>query len=72
MKKIVKNFNGFKKIYENELNSEDKSTGKIESKPEEAKKAAELINQSIQQDSQNAPIKNLLDKIETQSQKEIR
>jgi hypothetical protein len=72
MKKIVKNFRGFQKVYENELNSQDKSTGKIETKPEEAKKAAELINQSIQQDSQNAPIKNLLDKIEAQSQKEIR
>lgn len=72
MKKIVKNFRGFQKVYENELNSEDKSTGKIETKPEEAKKAAELINQSIQQDSQNAPIKNLLDKIEAQSQKQIR
>jgi hypothetical protein len=72
MKKIVKNFNGFKKIYENELNSETQSEVKIETKPEEGEKAAEVINQSINQELQNAPIKSVLDNIEAQSQKEIK
>lgn len=70
MKKIVKNFNGFKKIYENELNSESRS--EVKTKPEEGKKAVEVINQSIKQDLQNAPIKSVLDNIESQSQKEIK
>jgi hypothetical protein len=72
MKKIVKNFNGFKKIYENELNSETQSEVKIETKPEEGEKAAEVINQSINQELQNAPIKSVLDNIEAKSQKEIK
>jgi hypothetical protein len=72
MKKIVKNFNGFKKIYENELKSETQSEVKIETKPEEGKKAVEVINQSIKQELQNAPIKSVLDNIESQSQKEIK
>jgi hypothetical protein len=72
MKKNVKNFNGFKKIYENELKSETQSKVKIETKPEEGKKAVDVINRSIKQELQNAPIKSVLDNIESQSQKEIK
>jgi hypothetical protein len=71
MKKIVKNFNGFKKIYENELKSETQSEVKIETKPEEGKKAVEVINQSIKQELQNAPIKSVLDNIESLNSKVI-
>jgi hypothetical protein len=70
MKKNVKDFNGFKKIYENELNSESQS--EVKTKPEEGKKAVEVINQSIKQDLKNTPIKSFLDNIESQSQKEIK
>jgi len=67
MKKIVKNFNGFKKIYENESQEEIK----VETKPEDVKKIEDTIDQSIEQSLQNSPIENKIDQaIQAQSQRE--
>jgi hypothetical protein len=67
MNKIVKNFNGFKKIYENESQEEIK----VETKPEDVKKIEDTIDQSIEQSLQNSPIENKIDQaIQAQSQRE--
>ena len=67
MNKIVKNFNGFKKIYENESKEEIK----VETKPEDVKKVEDLINQSVEQSIQNSPNANKIDQaIQAQSQRE--
>lgn len=67
MNKIVKNFNGFKKIYENESQEEIK----VETKPEDVKKVEDLIDQSVEQSIQNSPNANKIDQaIQAQSQRE--
>lgn len=62
MKKVVKNFNGFTKIYENELGTDKPAV--VETTPEDAKKAELILQDIVKKSIEQPTITSHLDALE--------